>query len=91
MTQFECHWCGNLVDKENAVIKQRRNGFGNWLGDDYYHPECYPKYQQAQATQDKEDESFYKCLTRMMIASLIAVGIIMVLSILFGMGIIRLG
>jgi hypothetical protein len=56
MTQYSCHWCGGLVNQENAVVYQRRNIFDNWLGNDYYHPECYPKWQQRQKEINKEEE-----------------------------------
>jgi hypothetical protein len=56
MVQYSCHWCGGLVEQDNAVVYQRRNVFDNWLGNDYYHQQCYPKYLQRQAELDKEWE-----------------------------------
>lgn len=62
MVKYQCHWCDGWLEPENALAYQRRNAFGNWLGTDYYHPECYPKWQQRQAEISKEEEGLFNVM-----------------------------
>lgn len=58
MAQYECVWCGGLVNQEVANVVQRRNVFDNWLGNDYYHPSCYQKYLQRKRAEEAKPQSF---------------------------------
>lgn len=86
MTQYECRWCGGLVNQDEAVVVQRRNGFGNWLGNDYYHQSCYQKYLQRRQTEEAKPESFLEKHFSALFVSAISIFIIfmVIVPILLG-------
>jgi hypothetical protein len=77
--QYQCHWCGRLVEQESAVVYQRRNAFDNWLGNDYYHQACYPKYLQRQEEINKQEEKdlkWFKLIPIIIVVSFVVITVI---------------
>jgi hypothetical protein len=89
MTQYECRLCGGLVNQEDATVVQRRNMFDNWLGNDYYHQNCYQKYLSRKQAEEAIPPSFFEKHFGAIVGSIIAAPIIfLIIVILWQAGII---
>ncbi len=49
--KFKYYKCGELVDFENAIIRQVRNRFGNTMDWEIYHPKCYTKMKEERKNE----------------------------------------
>ena len=52
--KFECRKCGKLVDFQDAICYQARNGFGNTVDWEMYDAECYEKVKAEHEAEAEE-------------------------------------